>query len=716
MAREAAPVSGHSRWLCTRWISRLGLVALVTLLGGCFVVELNGPVAGSIVELSELRNPDRVLRRERTSDDQQMSFTLGEATWISWPDALQIYSLGGFQLGVTDIDPNRLYLLTASGGSDVDHDLNKTRYTSILGLYGELYAIMSGQQLLEAQQGVGRINLLTTALYSLLLPMLDTLTDAQVLEMLDAYAAQMMSDLNSDGEVTYEDVLRWSRGLHQTRYRHAADGFEDLLEMVNQRFTVPSQAVAARVVTGVSIPDANLLSCILESDLLLDRQQDTLACPSRSIFNLEGLSHFTQIRHLDLSYNGINADSVRQLHTMEALESLNLRQNSLGAIEGLGAKPLLKSLNLANTGTEDLSWLVALPALEEVVLADIWLDNIDALAGAPNLQSLVIEGQTSITDWSVLSNFPRLKRLALWGPRVTDVSSLANLIELEELRLPGLNQDALATLPQLASLTRLEVLDVSGSYRLEDISFLAGMTGLRELYLNGTDATDWSVLADKRNLEVLDLEDILFYGEAHHLADLTELKYLDLGGTRCQGVETLGRLTRLEYLSVEGCYLKDISFMADMTAMRELNLSRQHQELADLDALAGMVNLQTLRMTSLSLDNMDGLANLESLTFLEASGTNAAQGYGPLAGLSRLRVLLLDGTNIEDLSPLSGLQNLRYLLLINSRRLWDATPLYSLTDLYALRIGPYISGAAYDELLQALPRTNINNGVWLNRG
>jgi Leucine-rich repeat (LRR) protein len=88
--------------------------------------------------------------------------------------------------------------------------------------------------------------------------------------------------------------------------------------------------------------------------------------------------------------------------------------------------------------------------------------------------------------------------------------------------------------------------------------------------------------------------------------------------------------------------------MADMTAMRELNLSRQHQELADLDALAGMVNLQTLRMTSLSLDNMDGLANLESLTFLEASGTNAAQGYGPLAGLSRLRVLLLDGTNINN--------------------------------------------------------------------
>ncbi len=700
--------SSHQGQFCARWLIRrvFALTALLSL-SGCFVVELNGPVAGAIIELSELRNPGVVLRRERSSDDREMIDELGEQAWDELPDVFQILSLGTFELGYDAIDPDKLYLLTASGGTDVDHDLDNVRFNTFQRLRGELYAITSGEQLIELGNSSGRVNLATTALYSLLQPMLGELTDGEILELLDAYSARMLSDVNRDGRVTYDDALRWSRGFHLAAFRHDAVAFDSLIELVNRPNTLPSQIAATYAVTGVLVEDEKLLSCMLESNILWDSEQDTLSCPARSIQSLQGLSGFPQIQHVDLSGNGLTAADLETLRLMEDLVSINLQQNQLRGLADLGSKPDLKTLNLADTGIESIAWLAALPALEELTLSGGHLENIEALAGAVNLQSLVIRGQANVTDWSVLSNFSKLTRLELPGSGVRDVSSLAELTRLEELRMPSLNTEAFDTLHMLAGLTRLRVLDLSLS-RVEDISFVADMRELRELYLQDSRAGDWSALAGLSKLEILDLGDIGAGIDASPLAGLTALRYLDIHGAFCLGTETLRGLTRLEWLSIEGCQLSDISFLANMLELKTLIMSRQSAELENVDALANLVRLETLKMWSLDLDNIDGLSGLSMLTVLEMTDTDVAQAYGPLANLFALEVLFLDSTEIRDLSPLSGLRNLRDLLLINSWLLTDATPLYPLTNLVSLRIGPYISNDDIEALRQALPATSVN--------
>ncbi len=177
-------------------------------------------------------------------------------------------------------------------------------------------------------------------------------------------------------------------------------------------------------------------------------------------------------------------------------------------------------------------------------------------------------------------------------------------------------------------------------------------------------------------------EAISFYNTAFNefglLAQLSNLKNLDLDGTRIENLEPVQSLTDLRHL-----YLNN----TDITDLKPLSL---------------LVQLQTLMIIGCPLNDIKPLAKLKSLSALFINSTRVTD-LSPLAELAGLIQLALNDTPVNDLSPLVQLHNLHILDLDNTA-ITDLSPLMRLESLRKLSIR---NTAANPEVLSHLPNLKI---------
>ena len=135
--------------------------------------------------------------------------------------------------------------------------------------------------------------------------------------------------------------------------------------------------------------------------------------------------------------------------------------------------------------------------------------------------------------------------------------------------------------------------------------------------------------------------------------------------------------------------------MAALTALDARQMMRNEQGeriefggFRDLEGLQYAVNLMSLELDA-AWWNGDRWVNL-----------NAIEDLTPLAGLTNLTSLNLDGSGIHDLSPLANLKELESLHLWNNK-ITDLTPLAGLTSLTVLDVG------SNDELSDISPLSNL---------
>ena len=218
-----------------------------------------------------------------------------------------------------------------------------------------------------------------------------------------------------------------------------------------------------------------------------------------------------------------------------------------------------------------------------------------------------------------------------------------------------------------------------------DLQGLRPMVNLKTLDLSISDSqiTDWSPLAE-----------------------LTQLEHLNL-------VQTSDRSSILEM---------DLSFLKALTNLRSLEITVRATRsgeyitmLSDLSPLAGLTNLQALRLDGLTdvadLSPLAGLAGLETLSLRGAKydprGVSydvigSASDLSPLAGLTNLKSLSLLGLQTaQSLEPLSRLTSLQELYLCSRLEQTDAlAPLEALTNLQTLELyaSQYGIGSATDPL------------------
>lgn len=182
-------------------------LVLLALLGGCFQAQLYGPVSGAHITVTDLRDNSVIYAEVDASSAQSMTTQLGEDRWQGFGPVQRLWLLGIFVLDLAQLEDDRLYLVTATGGEDSDSDLDQEEDLAYTPVLGSWHAIMSGAQLKSAGP---KVSALTDAAYRWLSEDIDGLSDAQLVVNLDRAAASMLSDVDKDGSVDADDLLRWS--------------------------------------------------------------------------------------------------------------------------------------------------------------------------------------------------------------------------------------------------------------------------------------------------------------------------------------------------------------------------------------------------------------------------------------------------------------------------------------------------------------------------
>lgn len=193
----------------------LNAALLVSLLSGCFQTNLGGTTGSTVLTVAPLREPGAIVAEATTLGPDDWIATLGDMGWNDIPDALKLLSLGTAEIDTAAIDPEALYLVTASGGTDYAPDGRADLSGAPEVVQGSWHAIASGRRILERNM---QVSALTEASYRQIRERLDLLTDSQVMQQLDAAARLLIDDVNRDDQLDHDDVLAFSRGYHAGNY------------------------------------------------------------------------------------------------------------------------------------------------------------------------------------------------------------------------------------------------------------------------------------------------------------------------------------------------------------------------------------------------------------------------------------------------------------------------------------------------------------------
>jgi cyclophilin family peptidyl-prolyl cis-trans isomerase len=220
---------------------------LTLLLSGCFHVQLNGSIADSQVTIAPLRQPNSIVASGVSASPGNWIQTLGKEQWEEQLGPAQLLLVGIATPETETIDPQVLYLVTASGGADYDSDSTGTLSDNPQSVQGSWHAIVPGQRILD---GNVKVSVLTEALYLQVLDNLDQLSNTEVLARLDAAAQLTVTDVDRNDTVDYADVISWNRMLDASAYRGEISAINALADAITAGQPLASRIEFAKALLG----------------------------------------------------------------------------------------------------------------------------------------------------------------------------------------------------------------------------------------------------------------------------------------------------------------------------------------------------------------------------------------------------------------------------------------------------------------------------------
>ena len=196
------------------------------------------------------------------------------------------------------------------------------------------------------------------------------------------------------------------------------------------------------------------------------------------------------------------------------------------------------------------------------------------------------------------------------------------------------------------------------------------------------EARDLSDLRHLLYLESLSLRELTIT-DLSFLEGMTHLKQLDLSGSTISAdLSILSALPALEELSLEGCSLSTIAFLEGAPALKKLDLS--NNAIGNITALATIPTLQVLDLGNNAVMTLSALSGLTGLTELDLSD-NSLYELNPIGACSLLTSLDVSGnrlTSIATVQKLTGLTVFR----AEQNQLTDCAALAACTELRVLDI------------------------------
>jgi len=210
--------------------TKTALAALLTLaLGACFHVELNGPVSGATVVITELRTGVVAQDNLTTADDAFGVASYTQEVWDGYEDIVKFVVLGDFFTKKSNFVKSRVYLVTVTGGRDEDADADGVLDEESTPVAGTLHAIMKGNHL---RPGGFVISPITEALYQSVKDDIPNLSDSELFALLTKKTRSILKEVNNKGNVNYTDALVWTELSHLNKYKLDFSSVEDLADAI----------------------------------------------------------------------------------------------------------------------------------------------------------------------------------------------------------------------------------------------------------------------------------------------------------------------------------------------------------------------------------------------------------------------------------------------------------------------------------------------------
>jgi len=366
-----------------------------------------------------------------------------------------------------------------------------------------------------------------------------------------------------------------------------------------------------------------------------------------SVADLSPLAGLTNLIWLDLSGNPLVDCS--PVSNLVHLRSLLINDGLITNLQFVDPLNLLEELQLHDNRFQDISPLGQLPNLIWLDLRWNYITNHAVLSGATNLTRLYLGG-TSLTNLQFLAPLSRLTLLNLEQNAVQNISPLTGLTNLAYLALSG---NPVATYSPIASLSNLVNLELRGNL-ITNLAIVAGLPRLSYADLAYNAITDVSSLAGRTNLSlVLDGNPKV---DLSRLALLTNVTELWLNGNGLSNVSALAVMPQLTALGLEGNCISNIQPLSALTNLQHLALSRNPA--TNLGLVTAFTNLTGLRIEGNSITNARFLSRLKHLRFLSINSNRI--DVAALANLKELTSLYCANNRLTNIAALTNLPGLAF--------------------------------------------------------
>ncbi|XP_010277900.1 PREDICTED: putative disease resistance protein At4g19050 [Nelumbo nucifera] len=373
---------------------------------------------------------------------------------------------------------------------------------------------------------------------------------------------------------------------------------------------------------------------------------------------------FKHVRHLQIL--NLSGTAIQQLPSLSQL--CQLQQLILTGCSNLSILPYmqvltaLKVLNLS--GATTLSSVQSLNCLQNLEILDLSKTLVECLPLLPSMLRQLI-----LRDCSKLRLFPNLESLGKL--EVLDLSGARNLNEVGDdtifkhvshLQILNLSGTAIQQLPSLSQLGWLQKLILTGCSSLSILPDMQDLTAIKVLNLSGaTTLRSVQSLDCLQNLEILDLSCTLV--ECLPLLP-SILRQLIL--RKCSNLRSflnLEPLTKLEVLDLSGArYLNEVG---DGTTFNHA----RHLQIATLPSFSNPGILRKLLLHNCSLATFPNLKEFTKLDHLDLSNNSGIEKIEEelFNYLQQLQILNLSGTSVQSIPDISKLTNLEMLDLSGTK-------------------------------------------------
>ena len=249
--------------------------------------------------------------------------------------------------------------------------------------------------------------------------------------------------------------------------------------------------------------------------------------------------------------------------------------------EGLGKNPNapisaeemkgLNELRANGRGIQELTGLQFATNLETLILAHNQISDISPVKNLKNLTHLKLK-DNQVSDISPITELINLEVLEIEHNEISDISPLAGLINLHYL---DISDNPFSDISPTAGLTNLEVINFTNK-NVGNISFLAGFKKLKSFTTWDNPISDISVLAELPQLERVSICHSAGVPDISPLAELANLKELYFVCNEVSDISPLAGLTKLTRLSLR-CNEKHIGHFAPCGAS-QLGMARDSSE------------------------------------------------------------------------------------------------------------------------------------------